>query len=201
VIFEAPAWGHSWELRDEVSLSSEPSLAEMAFLMPEERNVPPSKSKKKKLCMRLQHKKEQERQDQFFSIARYGLGFTSPNPRTPYLKLVTREGLQCLFLKYRQAASMMEDLKPHLVMTTTLGTFVLDAPQEVLHHLLEFIPEEGMGTKEELGKIEKQVYGRTSWGGDRYRSPKTLDVGLWSYSDPCVFTMVYYKSTIGPIIY
>jgi hypothetical protein len=93
------------------------------------------------------------------------LGFTSPNPRTPYLKLVTREGLQHLFLKYRQAA-MMEDLKPHLVVTT-LGTFVLDAPQEVLqHHLLEFIPEEGMGTKEELGKMEKQVYGHPSWGGE-----------------------------------
>jgi hypothetical protein len=58
-----------------------------------------------------------------------------------------------------------------------------------------------MGTKEELGEMEKQIWGRPSWGGNRYESPKTMDVGLWRYIDPSYLNVVYYKSTIGPIIY
>jgi hypothetical protein len=38
-------------------------------------------------------------------------------------------------------------------------------------------------------------------GGNRYRSPKTLDVNLWRYSNLCILAVVYYKSTIGPIVY
>jgi hypothetical protein len=149
-------WG-GWLCNDQVLMCPEPSSAEMAVLLKLDLPCPPSKKPR----TRSELKKERLRQIRFFPIARRKLGFMIPNPRTPYFKVITRMGLQCLFLEYRHA-SVVDILKPHLVVTEH-GTFVLEANDEVLHHLLQFIPVDGIGEKEEHQKMERKVYNDRPW--------------------------------------
>jgi hypothetical protein len=76
-------------------------------------------------------------------------GFTSPNPKTPYIKMVTRDGLQSLLEQYRYAYQHSVDTKPHVIRSAIVGDFIALVPVEVFHLMLEYFPVKGVSNVSE----------------------------------------------------
>jgi hypothetical protein len=78
----------------------------------------------------------------WFAGIRRMYGFTSPNPKRPYIKMVTGSGLEKILMNYRYAYHCV-GTKPHVI-RSAIGDFIAFVPMEVLHLMLEYFPMRGV---------------------------------------------------------